>query len=70
MPEMDGYETSCEIRAGKAGQRYLNIPIISLTANAMQGDREKCLEVGMSDYLSKPMNKNQVYDKLIEWVSK
>jgi len=70
MPEMDGYETSREIRSGKAGERYLQIPIIALTANAMQGDKEKCLDAGMSDYLSKPMNKSQVYDKLVEWISK
>jgi len=70
MPEMDGYEASRLIRAGKTGKRYLNIPIIAMTANAMQGDREKCLKAGMSDYLSKPINFRSVYDKLKQWLIK
>ena len=68
MPEMDGYEATRQIRAGKAGVRYLAIPIIAMTANAMQGDREKCLDAGMSDYMSKPINTERVYDKLTEWL--
>jgi PAS domain S-box-containing protein len=58
MPEMDGYQTTHHIRSG-AG-RHTQIPIIALTANALKGDREKCLEAGMNDYLSKPLNFNSL----------
>ncbi|MCU7834439.1 MAG: response regulator [gamma proteobacterium symbiont of Taylorina sp.] len=68
MPEMDGYEATREIRSGKAGELYQNIPIIAMTANAMQGDKEKCLAIGMSDYLSKPIDSDRVYNKLVQWL--
>jgi len=62
MPEMDGYEATLAIR--KAG---FNLPIIAMTANAMKGDREKCLQTGMNDYLSKPVNPKELLDKLEQW---
>ncbi len=56
MPEMDGYEATRIIRDEKSSVRDHGIPIIAMTANAMKGDREKCLEVGMDDYIDKPIN--------------
>ncbi|MCU7835523.1 MAG: response regulator [gamma proteobacterium symbiont of Taylorina sp.] len=68
MPEMDGYEASQQIRQGTAGDHYQSLPIIAMTANAMQGDREKCLDAGMSDYLSKPIDNERLSNKLKKWL--
>ncbi len=65
MPGMDGYETIQEIRA-KA--EYRRLPILALTAKAMKGDREKCLEAGASDYLAKPVNTEQLLSALRMWL--
>jgi CheY-like chemotaxis protein len=65
MPEMDGYETMQVIR-GKA--EFRRLPIIALTAKAMKGDREKCLEAGASDYLAKPVNTEQLLSALRSWL--
>ncbi|MEO0826799.1 MAG: response regulator [Cyanobacteria bacterium J06642_9] len=68
MPEMDGYETSRQIRQGRAGQHNQNIAIIAMTANAMKGDKEKCLAAGMNDYLAKPINPKALSEMLTKWL--
>ena len=55
MPVMDGFEATHQIRQFETQTKQERIPIVALTANAMQGDREKCLDVGMDDYLTKPL---------------
>jgi CheY-like chemotaxis protein len=65
MPEMDGYQTMQAIRANPGFRR---LPIIALTAKAMKGDREKCLEAGASDYLAKPVNTDQLLSALRMWL--
>ncbi len=65
MPEMDGYETMQRIRKDS---RYRRLPIIALTAKAMKGDREKCLEAGASDYIAKPVNTNQLLSLVRTWL--
>jgi len=65
MPEMDGYQTMQMIRQNSAFQR---LPIIALTAKAMKGDREKCLEAGASEYLAKPVNIEQLLSALRRWL--
>jgi PAS domain S-box-containing protein len=68
MPEMDGYETTRQIRQGLAGEYYQNITIIAMTANAMSGDREKCLDAGMNDYLTKPIALENLKNTLEKWL--
>ena len=65
MPEMDGYQTMEVIRNKSEFRR---LPIIALTAKAMKGDREKCLEAGASDYLAKPVNTEQLLSALRMWL--
>jgi PAS domain S-box-containing protein len=64
MPEMDGMEAARRIRAGMAGKRAQEVPIIALTAHAMRGDREAFLGVGMNDYIAKPVDMNELIQAL------
>jgi len=70
MPVLDGYEATQKIRTEKMGIINTNIPIIAMTANAMTGDKEKCLDVGMDDYLSKPIVPAKVIEMLAKWLPK
>jgi len=66
MPEMDGYET---MRAIRKIPRFRTLPIIALTAKAMKGDRAKCIEAGASDYVTKPVDLEQLFSVLRVWVT-
>ena len=66
MPEMDGYETIARIRNNKA---TAGIPIIAVTAKAMKGDRHKCLEAGASEYVSKPVNMQELLGKMADMLN-
>ena len=68
MPEMDGFEATRNIREIEVNNNKNKTPIIAFTANAMQGDKEKCLSAGMNDYLSKPVNQNALETMLIKWM--
>ena len=70
MPVMDGYEASKKIRLGGDTIPNKDIPIIAITANAMQGDKEKCLQAGMNDYLAKPLDEALLLEKLNLWLNK
>jgi CheY-like chemotaxis protein len=65
MPELDGYEATARIRQ-LSGPRS-RVPIVAMTANAMQGDRERCLEAGMDDYLAKPLDREALRRCLARW---
>jgi HAMP domain-containing protein/signal transduction histidine kinase/DNA-binding response OmpR family regulator len=65
MPEMDGYETMREIRKNP---EFRTLPILALTAKAMKGDREKCLDAGASDYIAKPVNTDQLLSLMRVWL--
>ncbi|MHC1744424.1 MAG: response regulator [Syntrophobacteraceae bacterium] len=64
MPKMDGFSATKAIRAGG----FNDVPIIAMTANAMKGDREKCLKAGMNDYIPKPIRREHVFEVIEKWV--
>ncbi|MBF0629065.1 MAG: response regulator [Magnetococcales bacterium] len=65
MPEMDGYQATMRIREEA---RFQSLPIIAMTAHAMDSDRKKCLEVGMNDHVIKPIDKKQLFATLLRWI--
>lgn len=67
MPVMDGYTATKNIREGAAGDSSKDIPIVAMTANAIKGDREKCLAAGMNDYVTKPINPDLLIDTIEKW---
>ena len=67
MPEMDGYETTQKIRRE---HKNSTLPIIAVTAKAMKGDREKCIEAGASDYITKPLKIDQLLSLMRVWLYK
>jgi CheY-like chemotaxis protein len=67
MPEMGGLEATRIIREAEAGGRS-HTPIIGITAHALKGDREKCIEAGMDDYMSKPVSPNRLATKMETWL--
>jgi signal transduction histidine kinase/DNA-binding response OmpR family regulator/HAMP domain-containing protein len=67
MPEMDGFET---MRAIRRDPRFRSLPIIAVTAKAMKGDRERCIEAGASDYLAKPVDSEELIVKMRDWLSR
>ena len=69
MPEMDGFAATAELRnRQRQGLLHEPLPIVALTANAVAGDRERCLAAGMDDYLSKPFRRDQLVSTLARWL--
>ncbi|AQQ01180.1 hybrid sensor histidine kinase/response regulator [Pseudoalteromonas aliena] len=69
MPNLNGYDTTNAIRNSKAGSNYANVPIIAMTASAMEGDRQRCLAAGMNDYITKPIKPHTLKSKLLTWLN-
>jgi len=68
MPEMDGYTAVAEIRKLEQAGEIFKVPVVALTAHTMPGDRQKCLDAGMDDYLSKPVSEQNFADTLRKWL--
>ena len=68
MPEMDGFEATARRSASAKGHRSAHTPIVAMTANAMKGDRERCLAAGMDDYLTKPIRLGDLEVVVQRWV--
>ncbi|MDQ1282274.1 MAG: hypothetical protein QG666_62, partial [Euryarchaeota archaeon] len=70
MPEMDGFEATRSIRNGGAAVLNPGIPIIAMTALAMQGDREMCIQAGMNDFIAKPVQQYELAQVLTRWLAR
>ncbi|MGD1052131.1 MAG: response regulator, partial [Solirubrobacteraceae bacterium] len=66
MPDIDGYEATRELRRRENGSRHT--PVIAMTAHAMTGDRERCLDAGMDDYIAKPVRSQTLNEVLSRWI--
>ncbi|WOC28164.1 ATP-binding protein [Pseudoalteromonas sp. N1230-9] len=69
MPILNGYEAAAQIRKGSAGEHHIDIPIIAMTANAMLGERKKCLHAGMNDYITKPISADKLITTTVKWIA-
>lgn len=69
MPEMDGYDAAREVRRREAVENRARLPIVALTANALEGDRNDCLDAGMDDFVSKPFSRHDLKRSLTRWIS-
>ena len=69
MPVLDGYNATRQIRSGMAGEQAKKVPIVAMTASAMAGDRERCMLAGMDDYITKPLEPEELDTKLVYWVN-
>ncbi|MCX6673279.1 MAG: ATP-binding protein, partial [Methanothrix sp.] len=69
MPEMDGFEATRAVRQKESAAKSPSIPIIAMTASAMQADREKCLQAGMSDFIAKPVQPGELAEMLARWLA-
>ena len=67
MPNVDGYELAAQVRTRETADG-IRLPIIAITANALQGEVDRCIEAGMDDYLSKPVEVPLLRDKLRKWI--
>jgi CheY-like chemotaxis protein/HPt (histidine-containing phosphotransfer) domain-containing protein len=70
MPRLDGYEATRRIRDPESGVKDSSIPIVAMTANALEGDRDRCIEAGMDDYIAKPISQTDVINILERWLPK
>ncbi len=68
MPDMDGYRATAEIRANELADGHPHVPVIGLSARAMDGDREIALEAGLTDYLTKPLREDELRAALERWI--
>jgi CheY-like chemotaxis protein len=69
MPEMDGFEATTAIRSWEVSTGRPRVPIVAMTANAMAGDRERCLAAGMDDYIAKPIQSQRIVEALQRWIA-
>ncbi|MCG9745504.1 ATP-binding protein [Shewanella sp. Isolate8] len=68
MPILNGYDCTRAIRAGEAGEAFVDTPIIAMTASALMGERDKCIEAGMNDYITKPILAERLQEKVVDWL--